>query len=1033
MTDLQLNDSLAYVADDVSSGLSDPSFIDNVPEDLRSTVAGYASMIGTVDGRRQLAAELRELSATSPHGSATGLETVDAAQMQVDGGAIETVPFNNAGGVRSGFPSGQGTRVDGQPGGFNIAFGLETTAPCRAPGGVGAVVAPTDVAPGQLLTPQHDVYTATSDGVLAGTPGPLLPTGIDPIVSSGRGIELRGAGPVGNQQMHVQVNLDDPKNFGPAGLGAIITIRRLGDLAANEYRPVLVDPQIYCYAGDTRTDRGYLDAWVAIPRSEPGFQVIAEVVENDAYFACSFPFGPNCDFLLAPSGPAYWAGADRSTVHAGAPAVTNAGPITRSVGVFASATPDVGASGSNVLTDTNNNPSDDTEQAVREFFDAKIRSAVNSVLSGQFLDIGILSIAGSLREPLDNRIDLRFTTPQDGPFDLGEPAGHTGALRADIGVNARVNVEASFAGLVCKDLETNVSVDLKGNAWADSAGKGTEIVPRFSHTRDVNISMSLSRFQWLNPTCLVAAGLNAAFVTDYFVKRGFDTAMAELLYGTITDACRADRTLFSSAGQLLNPYEPLPARCAETGLIVKLVEELDLNEFIPEVAIGSTVVKPKITDINNAWCSTTTAPAGCSGNQDLLGINGASVVADAALTSSLGDAVGVNLGGRFRNVFRPTTTSNVAELVTSHRDAKGSTPGLGVIIDPALINLSLRHLTQGGSTNRQTNGLLDQTNIGLPVDGWSVSSRPEVAPMVLGIRSPQDHSACDTICSPNIDPAAPVSSPLVGFVAPDVRLSLKNGPGDPIEYSLAASVAASVTAGAGFSSVRPTLGTTTVDLLVTGGCQADSGSGYAISYALCGRGSSGTGIANVQDRPFTLTALINYAVNNLVLPLITDSFGSINLPVLSRIVPGLNLALKNFQFSVRGGFLAVYADLQKGPTFRVRGTVASGVAHFELCCVDGFDLTAPTTYRWEVKDLATGAIVTSGVVDPANSGRLAVPLSSFQAKVWPDGTYGIRGRGGLTITQAGLEVSSGGIFNVHRRNPDSEPTICSPEARAVVC
>ena len=86
MTDQQLDDSLTYVADDVRAGLTDPSFIEDIPADLRSTVADYAARIGTVDGRRQIATEFRELSKTAPHGMVDGLETVDTSQLQVDGG-----------------------------------------------------------------------------------------------------------------------------------------------------------------------------------------------------------------------------------------------------------------------------------------------------------------------------------------------------------------------------------------------------------------------------------------------------------------------------------------------------------------------------------------------------------------------------------------------------------------------------------------------------------------------------------------------------------------------------------------------------------------------------------------------------------------------------------------------------------------------------------------------------------------------------------------------------------------------------------
>lgn len=1034
MSEQQLDDTLGYLAPDLVAGLTDPSYLASVPADVRVAAADLASKFSTAAGRAGLAVELRELSRSAPHGTVTGVESVDTSQMTVDGGVISTTPFASPGGVRSDVPSGAGTQVSGSPVGFEVAFGPDSSAPCRAPGGVGSLAAPADLSPGQLITPQHDVFTQTSWGIGVGSAGPLSVTGQEPVPGKGAGIEFRGGGFEGTQQMHVQVNLDDPKDFGPSALGAIITIRRLGDVAANEYRPALVDPHVYCYAGDQRSDRGYLDAWIAVPRTEPGFQVIAEVVENDAYFG-SCPFGPNCDFFLSFPGPDYWAGADRSTVHAGAPAVTSAGPIANAAGAFVSSTPDVGATGSNVITDTNGNPSDDIESALGQLLDSTIRTTMNGVLSNHIVDIGVVEVGASLRQSPNTQIDLRFSNPQDGRFDFGEPAGPTGSVRADVGVDASLSMDVTVLGLICRDMKVDLSIDLKANAWADSGGKGTEIVPRFSYERDIAIDSELEGWQHVNPTCILASVVDWLYVNDFFVEEAFDRAVSGVFYGPSNGLCVGDPTLFAN-GQLINPYDPLPEECRSAGILEELVGEIDLNDVIPAVTLGSTTIAPVVTDINNSWCATSTAPAGCSGNQDLLGVKGPGVVVDAALVSSLGDALGAKLAGRFRNVFRPTTTSSVNELVTSHRTASGTTPGLGVVVDPALVNLSLRHLSQGGSTTRDTNGILDQSDIALPVDGWSVSTRPEVAPVVTGIRSLQEHALCDLVCPSDVDPATPLSSPFVGVLAPDVRLSLDDGPGAPIEFSLAASVEASVVAGPGFSSVRPQLGTTTVDLLVTGGCQVDYGSGYGLSYRLCGRGRNGSGIASDADRVATLAALINYAVNGLVVPLVTDSFGSINLPAISRVVPSANLALTNVEFSLRGGFLGVYADVKKGAKFSVMTSVPplAGVAHFERCCVDNIDLSLPTTYRWEVKDLATGAVVTTGVVDPADGGKLDVPLSSFTPKAWPDGSYGIRGHAQLTITQAGLEVGSGGIVNVHRRNPDDEPgPICPPEGRAIVC
>src|SRR5690606_23813950 len=120
-------------------------------------------------------------------------------------------------------------------------------------------------------------------------------------------------------QMKVRVHLDDPKDFGPAALYPLVNLKRLGGSPADEFRATVTDAQIYCYLDDTgRPDRGYFEAWVTIPRSEPGFQVIVEVVENDWFFRCSLDNLPRCDRLLGVPSPQYYAGGDRATVHAGA-------------------------------------------------------------------------------------------------------------------------------------------------------------------------------------------------------------------------------------------------------------------------------------------------------------------------------------------------------------------------------------------------------------------------------------------------------------------------------------------------------------------------------------------------------------------------------------------------------------------------------------------------------------------------------------------------------------------------------------------
>src|SRR5262249_32436553 len=118
------------------------------------------------------------------------------------------------------------------------------------------------------------------------------------------------------QQVHVLVNLDDPKHLGPAALRPLFSIRPIGGDGSDEENAnhLVSDAKISCYKNDTDLTRGYWDGWITIPRDEPGFQLMAEVVENDWFFQNV----PNNLTGLAIAGPQYWAGADRVTVHIGA-------------------------------------------------------------------------------------------------------------------------------------------------------------------------------------------------------------------------------------------------------------------------------------------------------------------------------------------------------------------------------------------------------------------------------------------------------------------------------------------------------------------------------------------------------------------------------------------------------------------------------------------------------------------------------------------------------------------------------------------
>jgi hypothetical protein len=197
---------------------------------------------------------------------------------------------------------------------------------------------------------------------------------------------------------------------------------------------------------------------------------------------------------------------------------------------------------------------------------------------------------------------------------------------------------------------------------------------------------------------------------------------------------------------------------------------------------------PVLTDLDNAWCGATFAPAGCTADQSVFGRRGLEATADAALVNSLSDAFGAPLGGRFRNVYAPPLYASIEDVVVSHADLQGRYAGLGIVLDPRQVNTALRHLAQGTSTTRTTNGLLDQS---AQLAGIGIAARPEVAPALLGIPRP------DLQVSP--DPSIPGGAGIPGqdlamVVAPDLRVDVTTAPGTP-PIRFTASVTAQIAAG----------------------------------------------------------------------------------------------------------------------------------------------------------------------------------------------------------------------------------------------
>ncbi len=972
LTDAQVDARLVDALPDLQAAFSDQKILAGVPAENQAAVRDLVAKMGTEDGRAVLIKELRDAAATQTGG-------FKQAREKFAGGVLDTV-IGLSGGT-SQTPTLHGTR-DGIPATTGVSFGFESTSGnCSAPGGTGTLAAPANLVPDQLLTPEHDVYAVLQPGFIGTVfiPAHLTPAGA-PTIAGDSGVEFR-TGANGQQQMHVRVDIQDVnKGFPVQALYPIFHVRPVGGTAATETQVAPVDGNIYCYAGDGEgTNRGYFDGWLPVSSAEPGYQVIAEVVENEFYFRLG---GPHPDLLLSAAGPQFFAGADRSTVHIGDAPVTTAQPISHSVGAFASAQPDPGDGSPNVLTDQNGVPSDDIESAVSGLLEGAVAGGLSDNLSGMLATYILLDVWGSPSSRPDVTVDMKYVDPHTAfPDVTDEPAGASGAIEANIHAEANADIGMQVLATPCFGLSLNVKLDAKVDIWADSGGNDTSIVPKYrvSVTPDTDVDMPW--YDWLLPDCIAGYGL-----------------LSWKAPGAVTDGI---------SGKLSDAL-------GNTGTMTKLLAGFDLNTYLPDLSIdpitigntttGSALMKPVVTNLDNAWCGASGAPPGCTRDQDLLGSNGVSVAADASLVSSLGQALGGPLGGRFPNVFAPSRgAASVDNLVTSHRDAGGTVSGLGVVVDPRLVNLALRALAQGTPSGTTTNGLIDIKGYQTPIDAFSVSLRPEVAPIMLGNTSAFGQGT---------------SSPTVRAAAPDVRLDLKTSPTD--QKSIRYSVAATVDAGAHFDpptgALAPTLDSPIVDIQTTGGCQVNYTTSYATSYLFCGRGSGGNGGNDISS----VTDILDLIANSVVGPVVTDAVGSIGLPSLDGVLPNVHFALSNVRFAERGSFLTAYADIRPAPMIKLVGSTAGyggddDTVRFFAVPYNIDIVNTPTQYQWEITDAVANKAVPFSYVQGAGKSAVQFPSAAFQVNNQTDLRKTVHGK--LTLDQAALHVVGNADFSWTKATP----------------
>ncbi len=971
---------LADALPGLEAAFADPSVIAEIPEENRAQVTGVLTKLRTAAGRAELVRTLRTEAYEVQGGF---LPRRDAFA----GGLLATVA-----GLSEGFTpdtSLHPTRYVAPPA-TGATFGFEATSgACDAPGGPTNVPTPSDPTPGVMATPEHDVYAKFSTGTvgIGGFLTSFVPVGA-PTIAGDSGVQFRGSG--FNYQMHVRVDMHDENHGQPLkALAPIFHIRPIGGTAAQETQVQPVEGNTFCYLSNDgpSTTRGYWDGWIPVPHTEPGFQLITEIVENEFYYRAG---GPNFDFFLAAPGPQFFAGADRSTIHVSGDPVSTATPLSHAVGAFATALHD-GVAGPNPITDTNAQPADDVEAPIKGLLAGKVRGALSDGMSGDLAQYYALTVQGSMQASPTATADLKYVDlATAAPEITDEPTG-TQALEATIAASGDADIYMQLLGIPCFGVTMHVDINVTADIWADSSGHGTGITPRSRHITNDNVDISMPWYDWLLTSCDILFGLihaKAAIKIPNEVDKAIDGALGE------------------------------------NGSMTKILQGFDLTSYLPSLdidphAIGNThtggaSMQPVVTNLDNAWCRAPGAPAGCTVDQDLLGAQGLEVAADTTLLS--GHGVGEAFGGRFPNVYSPSTAGSVDALVTTHRDASSQLAGLGIVIDPRLINIALRHLVQGKPTGTTTDGLVDIKDYQTPIDAFHVTTRPEVAPMVI---------------SPAASFTPITTSPTVAAVVPDVRLDLKTNPDLPksIHYSVAASDNIGLAFDPSTNKMSPVFDPPIVDVQTTGGCQVNYDTGYATSYLLCGRGSGGNGgnIASLND-------VLDQIANQVVKPVLDDSIGGIELPSLDGLVNGLHLALTNVRFAQRGGFLSLYADIRPFPFVSLVGSTAGYGGDDDtirfFAVPTNLSFSQGTNFAWEITDGVTNQPVPFTIYPGTFGGGIQFPSNAFTPEDQVNKTKKVIGK--LTVTQPGLQVTGNGSFQWNPPGPPEPPNCPGPAPQPAV-
>ena len=356
-----------------------------------------------------------------------------------------------------------------------------------------------------------------------------------------------------------------------------------------------------------------------------------------------------------------------------------------------------------------------------------------------------------------------------------------------------------------------------------------------------------------------------------------------------------------------------------------------LNGALPEVNLLGTAIKPELSAIH-ATCPQSVCPTARS----LITPRGIEALSDVNIQVNGASPS----AGQFPFYPSPSTSTSPVDLITSHADAATHPADIGAIVSFGALNLLLRDLTQGSSSSA-ANGLLNQ-NVEVPIGSprWYLATKPTVAPFITN---------------------APGPNGAIRVILADLELALDvdQAPGPvpvdgPMRFKANLIIDASLSLNAATGQLVPNL-SINVDLAAIN-CLVDYNNAYAWTYPACGDG----GTFNI---PNDIANVINFIANNIGAPLIRNSLGAVQLPLINELVPsgavqlgnktynllplGLNLVAPRIQN--RGGYLGVYADLAPAP--RIDVTAQTWATDFRFHATPyNFPGSGSYNYSWRVTD-----------------------------------------------------------------------------------